>query len=60
MTLQAKRPSEAAENEMRYCFDNDVDAECYMSERLLEDGARPMRVEDTVLIEYFESDPSSP
>ena len=51
---------EATENELRFCFDNDVDAECYMSQRLLEDVVRPMRVEETVLIEYFESDPSSP
>ena len=51
---------EAAENELRYYFDNDVDAECYMSQRLLEDVVRPMRVEETVLIEYLVNNSSSP
>jgi hypothetical protein len=51
---------EAEENELRYYFDNDMDAECYMSLRLLQDVVRPMRVVDTVLIEYFEDNPTPP
>lgn len=51
---------EATENELRYCFDNDVDAEYYMSQRLLEDVVRTMRVEETVLIEYFGNNSPSP
>lgn len=48
---------EAGPNELRYYFDNDVDAENYKSHRLLQDVIQPMRVEGTVLIEYFEGTP---
>jgi hypothetical protein len=51
--LQGFLYCEPTENELRFCFDNDVDAECYMSQRLLEDVVWPMRVEETVLIEYL-------
>jgi hypothetical protein len=51
---------EATENELRFCFDNDLDAESYKSLRLLEEIARPMKVHDTVLIEYYDDNAIHP